>query len=130
MKRSKKPLPKVNIISYGKYTRWDNTEKNLPALEFLTDKIKAELDLEFGLIVEIRQAKGRFINYLIDHPPFRNEKGELVPSFTGEYQIRTNPAKFFLGDSILFPIDDKKGKWTFKIKIDDKILAEKKIEII
>ncbi len=130
MKRSKKPLPKVNIISFGKYTSWDSTEKNLPALEVLAGRLPAELDLEFGMIVEIRQGKGRFINYLIDHPPFRDERGDLVPPYTGEHHIRSNPEKFFLGDCILKPANDKKGRWTFKIKFEDILLAEKEIEII
>jgi hypothetical protein len=130
VKRSKKPLPGVEIISYGKYSGWVSENKELPELEQLTDRVKAGKDIEFGMIVEIRKAKGRYIHYCIEHPPFRDENNQVVPSFTGEYQIRTNPARFFLGDSINHPVEEKKGTWTLKIQMDDEILAQKRIEIV
>jgi hypothetical protein len=129
VKRSHKPLPKVEIISYGRYAGWAKEEKELPALVSLTDRIRAEADIEFGLIVEIRQGKGRFIQYCIEHPPFRDPNGLVLPSFTGEYQIRTNPARFFLGDAIQAPVEDKKGDWILKIMMEDSLLAEKRIKI-
>lgn len=130
MKRSHKPLPKVEIISYGKYAGWNNSNKELPELVELTSRVKGEKDVEFGMIVELRQAKGRFIQYLIEHPPFPDVEGNPVPSFTGEYQIRTNPARFFLGDSVFPPVDNKKGIWELKIFWEDNLLASKRIEII
>lgn len=130
MKRSNKPLPGIEIISYGKYSGWESENKDLPSLEQLTDRIKAEKDMEFGMIVKIKKAKGRYINYCIEHPPFRDEHDHIVPPFSGEYQIRTNPARFFLGDSIASPVKDKRGTWTLKILIDGKILAQKRIEIL
>ncbi|MBS0000429.1 MAG: DUF3859 domain-containing protein [Cyclobacteriaceae bacterium] len=129
MKRSHKPLPRVEIISYGQYSGWNSHDKELPELVTLTDRVTATADVEFGLIVEIRQAKGRYIQYIIEHPPFRDENDVLIPPFTGEYQIRTNPARFFLGDSLGFPFEEKKGIWVFKILLDEKILAEKKLVI-
>ena len=129
MKRSHKPLPKVEIISYGEYSGWNSQDKKLPELKNLTDRVEGERDVEFGIIVEIRQAKGRYIQYVIEHPALRDQDGSLLPPFTGEYQIRTNPAKFFLGESVGSPVDEHKGIWEFKINYGDKILARKKIEI-
>ena len=79
MKRSKKPLPEVEIISYGQYTRWDRESKDLPDLVSLTESVEAELDVEFGMIIEIWQAKGRFIQFRIDHPPFTDNEGNIDP---------------------------------------------------
>jgi hypothetical protein len=127
MKRSNKNLPDVEIISYGKYTRWNSKSRELPELEELTNEIKAELDVEFGMIVEIRHGKGRYLDYIIHHPPFKDKAGEIAPSFVGEYQIRSNPFQFFLGDNIWEPVNDKKGAWEFIIKIEGKVLVQKKL---
>ncbi len=129
MKRSNKPLPEVDIISYGQYTPWNREEKYLPELVKLTDTIEAELGIEFGMIVEIRQGKGRYLEYEIDHPPFRDEQGNIAPSFTGEYQVRSNPAWFFLGDTVWQPLEDKKGEWKLKIFIENKLMAQKSLSL-
>ena len=130
MKRSNKNLPHVEIVSYGKYTRWNSESRELPELEELTYEIKAELDVEFGMIVEIRHGKGRYLEYIIHHPPFKDKAGEIAPSFVGEYQIRSNPFRFFLGDTIWEPVFDKKGSWELIIKIEGKVLARKKLLLI
>ena len=127
MKRSNKNLPDVEIISYGKYMRWNSKSRDLPELEELTYDIKAELDVEFGMIVEIRHGKGRYLEYTIHHPSFIDKTGEIAPSFVGEYQIRSNPFQFFLGDTIWEPVEDKKGTWELIIKIEGKVLASKKL---
>jgi hypothetical protein len=129
MKRSHKPLPKVEIISYGLYSGWNSRDRELPDLVSLTDRVEGKKDAEFGMMVEIRQAKGRYIRYVIEHLPFREKDGSLMPPFTGDYQIRTNPARFFLGDSVEDPVEEKKGIWEFRILYDDIILARKKIEV-
>jgi len=129
VKRSHKPLPKVNIVSFGRYTAWNKEDRDLPVLIALTDRIRAEAGVEFGMILEIGQAKGRYLQYSIEHPPFRDPSGQVVPPFTGEYQIRSNPARFFLGDAVEDPVEDKKGDWFFKILMDDRLLAEKKLLI-
>jgi hypothetical protein len=129
LKRSKKPLPEVEIISYGQYTRWDRESKELPELVSLTDSVKAGLDVEFGMIVEIWQAKGRFIQFRIDHPPFTDKNGNIEPPFEGEYQVKTNPYRFFLGDTIWEPIEDKIGDWTMSICMGGKRLVSKRIRL-
>jgi hypothetical protein len=129
MKRSNKALPEVEIISYGKYTRWNARSKDLPELEDLTYEIEAELDVEFGMLVEIRHGKGRYLEFIIHHPPFKDKSGNIAPSFVGEYQIRTNPYRFFLGDTIWEPVDDKKGDWELIIKIDNQVVAQKVLKL-
>lgn len=129
MKRSHKPLPIVNVVSFGCYSAWNKEDKDLPALISLTDRISAQNGVEFGMTVEISKAKGRYIQYSIEHPPFRDSSGQVAPTFTGEHQIRSNPARFFLGDAVEDPVEDKKGDWVFKILMDDRLLAEKRLII-
>ena len=130
MKRSKKPLPDVEIVSYGKYTKWDRESRDLPELLELTHEVEAELGVEFGMIVEIFQAKGRFLDFRIDHPMFTDSEGNVEPPFEGSYQIRNNPYAFFLGDTIWEPIEDKRGPWTMSIFIDGQKLASKTIQLL
>jgi hypothetical protein len=130
LKRSKKPLPKVEIVSYGKYTQWDRSSKKLPELMELTTTVEAEVGVEFGMIVEIFQAKGRFLDFRIDHPPFKDKNGDIEPAFEGTYQIRSNPYAFFLGDTIWEPVDDKRGSWTMTVLMDGHTMASKTIFLI
>lgn len=120
-------MPKTEIVSYGRYTRWDRESKKLPELVDLTKEVKAEIDVEFGIIVEIFQAKGRFVDFIIDHPPFTDENGVISPPFEGSFQIRNNPYAFFLGDTIWEPVENKRGPWTMTLMMDGKELASKTI---
>ncbi len=130
MKRSNKPLPEVEIISYGEYTRWSSEDKSLPELIRLTDRVSGKTGVEFGMVVEISHGKGRYLQYRIDHPPFKDKSGEVMPPFEGEYQVRANPYRFFLGDTVWDPVDDKKGKWTFSVYFGDALVAQKSIEVV
>lgn len=130
MKRSKKPSPVVEIVSYGRYTKWDRESRELPELVDLTNEVEAEIGVEFGMIVEIFQAKGRYLDFKIDHPPFKDIDGNIEPSFEGTYQIRNNPYTFFLGDTIWEPMEDKKGPWTMSVFMDGNMLASKTILLI
>lgn len=130
MKRSKKPLPEVEILSYGIYSRWDKSGKDLPKLIKMTDEIEAALDIEFGMILEIAKAKGRYLSYRIDHPPFTDAGGQVEPPFTGQYQVRANPYYFFLGDTVWAPVEDKKGTWTLSVFFEDTLVAEKSLTLI
>ena len=130
MKRSNKPLPEVEIINYGRYSGWDRESRELPKLLELTDTVRAEPDIEFGMVVEIWQAKGRYIQFRIDHPPFTDAGGNVEPPFEGEYQVKTNPYRFFLGDTIWEPIEDKIGDWTMSIFMGEEMLASKTIRLM
>jgi hypothetical protein len=75
MKRSRKSLPDVEIISYGRYTRWNDDSRELPELQELTNVIPAAPDIEFGIIIEIRHGKGRYIEFIVHHPSFKDKNG-------------------------------------------------------
>lgn len=123
-------MPKVEILSYGEYSRWDRESRELPELVEMTEEIKARLDLEFGMLLEIRGAKGRYLSFRIEHPPFRDKSGAIVPPFEGNYQVKSSPFRFFLGDSLWEPLEDKKGQWTLNVSFDEAIVATKSLTII
>ncbi len=118
------------LYSYGIYSNWDKGSKNLPKLIKITDKIPLQLDIEFGYVIKIKGAKGKRIKFKIDHPPFTDENGQIMPPFTGEYFIRSNDYEFFLGDTIWEPIHNKKGEWKLTTWLDGKILIQKSLFII
>jgi hypothetical protein len=120
----------VDIISYGRYTRWDKDSRSLPELVELTTEIIAEVDVEFGMMVEIQHGKGWFLDYIINHPPFKDKNGEVAPSFEGAYQVKANPYRFFLGDTIWEPVEDKRGIWEFIIKINRQEVASKRLYLV
>jgi len=127
MKKSNKPIPEVEIINYGRYAQWDRNTKALPDFLEMTGEIPAEVDVEFGMVVEIRQAKGRYLDFRIDHPPFRDESGKVVPPFEGSFRVKQSHYRFFLGDTVWPPVEDKKGEWTMSILFNDQVLASKSI---
>jgi len=115
------------LYSYGIYSRWDRSSKDLPKLIKITNQIPLELDIEFGYILRIKGAKGKRIQYQIDHPPFTDENGKISPPFTGEYFVRSNDYELFLGDTIWEPIYNKKGEWKLTTWIDGQILIQKSL---
>jgi hypothetical protein len=104
-------------------------KKKLPELLKITDKIESIIDNEFGYIVEIRGAKNLILQYKIEHPPFKNEKGEIEPAFTGEYFIDSNNFKFYIGDCIWSPIEDKVGLWIMELFINKQLISKKTFEV-
>jgi len=58
-----KAKPVSTIESYGIYSHWDAKEKNLPQITEFTTDVPAELDIEFGFIVNIKKAKGQKIKF-------------------------------------------------------------------
>jgi hypothetical protein len=130
MKKAKKPLPSVEIISYGEYSAWDRESKNLPQLVQLTNTVEASIGVEFGMVVEIKQGKGRVLEFVIHHPPFTDGSGDIAPPFEGTYQVKSNPFRFFLGDTIWAPVEDKKGDWTMEVAFDGHLLASKTIRLV
>lgn len=120
---------KFDLISYGRYSRWDRESSELPKIKELTHKIPAIEDEEFGYIMEVKSAKGKRISFMIEHPSFKDESGKVAPPFIGEIFIKTNPFRFFLGDCIWQPVHDKVGKWKITTKYEGKIILEKTFEI-
>ncbi|MGL5787379.1 MAG: DUF3859 domain-containing protein [Bacteroidales bacterium] len=120
----------IKIKSYGIYSQWDRTSRELPKLRKVTTEIPAELDIEFGYILHIKGAKGTLIEFEIIHPPFIDVKtGEVAPAFVGEHYVNSNDWMFFLGDTIWEPVDDKKGIWDIRTFADGKEVAFKRFMI-
>ena len=103
--------PEFEICSFGLYTAWDRESKELPKIRKHTLEIHAETGVEFGLILSVKKAKGEVLEYRIDHPPFTDEQGNIAPPFEGHYYISSNDFRFFLGDTVWEPVEDKKGIW-------------------
>jgi hypothetical protein len=120
----------VELYSYGEYDRWDRESREIPKLLDITDVIKAEIGTEFGYVLHIRKAKGKRIDFRIDHPPFKDEDGKVRPPFTGQVFINSNQYEFFLGDCVWEPLEDKLGIWTMTTQIDGEIVAQKSIRLI
>ncbi len=85
--------------------------------------------VEFGIVVKIKGAKGKMINYTIDHPRFPDVNGNPTEPFHGDYYISSNDFSFFLGDTVWLPIEDKAGDWTITASIDGKVIATKTLTL-
>ena len=101
--------PEFEICSFGLYTAWDRESKELPKIRKHTLEINAETGVEFGLILSVKKAKGEVLEYRIDHPPFTDEQGNIAPPFEGTYYISSNDFRFFLGDTVWEPVEDRKS---------------------
>ena len=120
----------VKIYSYGEYEAWDRNSKEIPKLKSITLTVKAELGTEFGYVLHIKKAKGSLLRFCIDHPPFCDDNGQTMAPFTGELFINTNDYRFFLGDCIWAPLEDKLGAWKLSTWIDDQLVAEKTLQLV
>lgn len=120
---------KSELYSYGIYSNWESGSKVLPKLIKITTEIPLELGIEFGYVLRVKGAKGKRIQFKIDHPPFLDEHGKTTPSFTGEYFVNSSDYELFLGDTIWEPIHDKKGEWKLSTWLDDRLLFEKSLFI-
>lgn len=119
-----RPQVICKLTSYGRYSSWDRTSKTLPDILEFTHRIQAIEGVEFGYVLNIVKGKGKRLSFVIDHPPFLDDRGQLSPPFTGELYIRDNNWDFFLGDMIWLPIEDKVGPWRLVTKIEDEIVAD------
>ncbi len=121
----------VTIKSYGIYTRWDRSQKRtLPKIIKHTKEVPADVDIEFGYTLCIRGGKGQTLSFVIKHPPFLNERGEITPDFTGEDIVNSNEWYFFLGDTIWEPIEDKCGIWELITSLNGKEVARMKFTVV
>ncbi|RIH63315.1 DUF3859 domain-containing protein [Mariniphaga sediminis] len=118
------------MISYGEYSKWDRESKDIPRIQDFTTKIEAEIGTEFGYVLHIKKAKAETITFKIEHPPFKNEKGEVAPPFEGEQFISTNDYRFYLGDCVWGPLEDKLGKWELTTYHKGKVVASKIFELV
>jgi hypothetical protein len=124
-----KRRPDFTLYSFGEYSKWDKNSHEIPKIKNITTKIEAETGTEFGYVLEIKHAKGETITFNIEHPPFKDEKGNIVPPFTGEQFIRTNNYTFYLGDCIWEPVEDKLGQWELSTYYKGQLVAHKKFHL-
>ena len=124
-----KGKPKIKMRSYGIYTKWDSESKALPRITEFTDRIPAEIDIEFGFIVKITGAKNQELDYCIDHPGILDAEGNRRAPFTGSVYVKTNDWDFFLGDTVWHPIADKLGNWRLTLELGGELIADKTFDI-
>ncbi|MEG1585776.1 MAG: DUF3859 domain-containing protein, partial [Bacteroidales bacterium] len=115
--------------SWGIYTAWDRNSKELPRIRKFTQTIPAELNIEFGYTLHITGAKGEQLEFVMKHPPFTDDNGNIRPDFTGVHFIPSNDWNFFLGDTIWAPESDKCGEWTLITYLQNKEIARKTFTI-
>ena len=125
-----KRKPQFRIRSYGIYQHWDADEKPLPKIAEFTQTVPAEIDIEFGLVVNIKGAKNKELFYCIDHPGILDADGERRDPFDGSVYVKSNDWDFYLGDTIWAPIGDKLGPWRMTIELDDETIADKTFQVI
>jgi hypothetical protein len=119
-----KKKPEITMHSYGLYDGWSRDSKELPNLVKISDEIEAELDVEFGYILRIRNARNAKITFRIEHPAFEGSDGKPAPPFTGELYVKGNDFRFFLGDTVWAPVEDKKGPWRLLTWLDGMLVAD------
>lgn len=118
------------MLSYGIHSKWDADSKALPKIKQFTTDIPAQVDIEFGFIVNLKKAKGKKLRYCIYHPGILDKKGREMAPFDGEEYVRTNDWDFYLGDTIWLPLEDKFGHWHMTIEIDGDVIAEKTFDVV
>jgi len=124
-----KSKPEVSIQSCGIYSTWDSKSKALPQIEQFTTNVIAKLDVEFGLIINIKKAKGEKLHFCIYHPDITDSNGEIMPPFEGVEYIKENDWQFYLGDTLWEPIENKLGDWRMTLTLNNKIIADKTFNV-
>lgn len=125
-----KRKPVFKMISYGEYEKWDRESPDIPHILNFTTRINAETGTEFGYVLHITKAKGETITFKIEHPPFKDETGEVAPPFEGEQFIHVNDFRFYLGDCVWEPLEDKLGTWELSTYHKGRVVAHKVFELI
>ncbi|MFQ3202080.1 MAG: hypothetical protein ACI87I_000376 [Pseudoalteromonas tetraodonis] len=125
-----KSKPQITLQSFGIYSHCDKDSKSLPQITQFTTQVKAELDVEFGLIVNIKKAKGEKLNFCIYHPGIIDTNGEVMLPFEGTVYVKDNDWSFYLGDTIWEPIEDKIGDWRMTLSLAGKVIADKTFNLI
>ena len=125
-----KSKPQITLESYGIYTNWDKADKALPQITQFTTKVTACIDVEFGLIVNIKKAKGEKLHYCIYHPGIIDTNGEVMLPFEGTVYVKDNDWSFYLGDTVWEPIEDKIGDWRMTLSLAGKVIADKTFNLI
>ncbi|RKF18463.1 DUF3859 domain-containing protein [Alginatibacterium sediminis] len=120
----------AKLVSYGRYSTWDSQSKDLPDILEFTQTVEAVLDVEFGMVINIKKAKGEKLEYCINHPQISDKQGLAMAPFTGEVYVRSNDWNFFLGDTVWLPLEDKLGPWDLSLSLHGKTIAQKTITLV
>lgn len=115
----------TSITSCGIYEKWNEDSKDLPKIKKFTTDVPAEINIEFGFIINIKKGKGKRITFHIYHPDIPDKKGNVMPPFSEDVYIRDNNWNFYLGDTIWAPIHDKTGNWRMTIECEGQLIADK-----
>ena len=124
-----KRKPRIRIRSFGIYSKWDSGSKQLPKIKEFTTRVKAEIDVEFGFVVNIVGAKNQELTYCIYHPDIPDDMGKIRAPFDGVVFVKTNDWDFYLGDTIWPPVHNKLGDWRMTLELDGKVIADKTFEL-
>ncbi|WP_299668081.1 DUF3859 domain-containing protein [uncultured Psychromonas sp.] len=124
-----KKKPVIKMQTYGIHSKWEAKSKALPKVLEFTTNIPAQIDIEFGFIINIKNARGQKAYYCIEHPGIYDADGSVRSAFTGEVHVTNNDWSFYLGDTIWAPIDDKCGPWHMTITLNDQIVADKTFNV-
>ena len=125
----KRKNPSFKMYSFGNYSYWDRESKAIPKILEFTTEMEATPGIEFGYVLYIKHGKGETVNFKIEHPPFTDENGNIMPPFTGEQFIRTNDFEFYIGDCIWEPVENKRGNWEITTFYKGKIIAQKTFKL-
>ncbi len=121
---------KCEMKTFGIYEPFDRDSDELPRFLKRSVKAPARVGIEFGYILHITGGKGKTLEFEIDHPPFKGKDGQIAGPFVGKVCITSNDYRFFLGDTVWEPVDDKIGPWTLTTFCDGKRIAEKKLTVV
>ncbi len=121
--------PEIRVKSFGIYSTWDSKAKDLPKISEFTTKVPADIDVEFGFVVNVKWAKNQELDYCIDHPGILDAEGERRAPFDGTVFVKSNDWDFYLGDTIWEPIEDKLGQWRMWLELNGKVIADKTFEL-
>tara|TARA_R110002033_G_scaffold132764_2_gene172519 strand:- start:4160 stop:4555 length:396 start_codon:yes stop_codon:yes gene_type:complete len=119
----------VSIIYSGIFSQWDNSSDELPRLLQATVHVPGLIDTEFGFITRIKKAKNQILTYCIYHPDIPDDDGNIRPPFEGEVFIKENDWRFYLGDCIWAPVNNKLGNWRMTLTLNGKIIADKTFKV-
>ena len=119
----------VRLRSCGIYENWDPESSELPRFLEATNKVRAVIGVEFGLVINIQGAKNKQLDFCIHHPGIKDSNGEVRDPFDGTVYVKQNDWNFYLGDTVWEPIEDKLGCWRMTVELDGKMLADESFDV-
>ena len=125
-----KKKPDIKMRSYGVYTPFEHTGEALPRITEFTTRVPVRPGIEFGYVLQIRKARGMWLRWRIEHPPFTDEDGNVQPPFEGRERIPTPDYRFFIGDTVWEPLADMVGTWKITTWVGDEQAGAKTFQLV